>query len=202
MTVSMVGTAGPIIFIGASTGGTEAVKVVLKGLPATMPPILIVQHMPEAFTPTFARRLDSVCAIRVKEAADGERLSPGCAYLAPGHSHLTIARIASGYQCRLAKDSPVNRHRPSVDVLFESAARQVGAAALGILLTGMGKDGALGLLEIRRQGGWTIAQDEASSVVYGMPREAAVIGAVIEVLPLDQIAAHVCRKIGASYSRT
>lgn len=193
-------SSSSVIFIGASTGGTEAVKVVLQGLSLAMPPILIVQHMPEAFTAAFAHRLDSMCPMRVKEAEDGEQLLRGCAYVAPGHSHLTIARAANGYQCRLLKDGPVNRHRPSVDVLFGSAAQQVGGAALGVLLTGMGKDGARGLLEMRNQGGWTIAQDEASSVVYGMPREAAAIGAVMEVLPLNQIAAHVCRKLGALYS--
>lgn len=193
-------SSGAVIFIGASTGGTEAIKVVLQGLSIATPPILVVQHMPEAFTAAFARRLDSMCPMRVKEAQDGEHLAQGCAYVSPGHSHLTIARTANGYQSRLLKDGPVNRHRPSIDVLFQSAAKQVGAAALGVLLTGMGKDGACGLLEMRRRGGWTIAQDEASSVVYGMPREAATIGAVMEVLPLSQIAVHVSRKLGAVHS--
>lgn len=186
------------VCIGASTGGTEAVKAVLQLFPPDMPPVLIVQHMPELFTGTFARRLDSVCAIHVKEAVDGERVCRGTAYIAPGHSHLSVRRSGKELLCVLSPSEPVNRHRPSVDVLFRSAAQVLGAAAVGVLLTGMGKDGAEGLLRMRDAGAWTIAQDEASCVVYGMPREAALIGAVCEVQPLDEIAAHVTRHFGLS----
>lgn len=187
------------ICIGASTGGTEAVKVVLQGLSADVPPVLIVQHMPEMFTGTFAKRLDSVCALRVKEAEDGERICRGTAYIAPGHSHLSLRASGTGYVCALNRGDPVNRHRPSVDVLFRSAARELGAAAVGVLLTGMGKDGADGLLAMRRAGAWTIAQDEASCVVYGMPREAVALGGVNEILPLTEIAGHVMRQTGSTW---
>ncbi|MDQ8021002.1 MAG: chemotaxis response regulator protein-glutamate methylesterase [Moraxellaceae bacterium] len=175
------------IYIGASTGGTEAIKEVLTQLPASMPPILIVQHMPEMFTGSFARRLDSLCRIRVKEAEDGERIQPGTAYLAPGHSHLRLRRTGAGAVCELSRDEPVNRHRPSVDVLFESAARWSGSQALGVILTGMGKDGARGMLAMRQAGAWNIAQDEESCVVWGMPREATLIGAAQEVAALRDI---------------
>lgn len=188
-------SGGRVIFIGASTGGTEAIKQVLLGMPENSPPILIVQHMPEMFTGAFARRLDGLCALRVKEAENGEAVVPGTAYIAPGHSHLLIRRAPpGGFQCELSRADPVNRHRPSVDVLFSSAAALAGAAAVGVLLTGMGKDGARGLLEMRRAGAWTIAQDAGSCVVYGMPREAAMIGAACEVVPLDGIARHVVRQ--------
>lgn len=189
MTMHVVAHPPPrCIFIGASTGGTEAIRDVLQGLPPATPPILIVQHMPESFTAAFARRLDETCAMRVKEAEHGEAVVAGTVFIAPGHSHLGIRRGTSGYCCDLAITAPVNRHRPSVDVLFRSAAACFGGAAIGVLLTGMGKDGAAGLLEMRRAGAWTIAQDQASSVVFGMPREAAQIGAASEVLPLAKIA--------------
>jgi two-component system chemotaxis response regulator CheB len=178
-----------VIAIGASTGGTEAIKEVLIRLPAEMPPIVMVQHMPETFTPSFAARLDSLCALRVLEAQGGERLKPGTAFLAPGHSHLTVRKSAGGYQLELDKSEPVNRHRPSVDTLFGSVAKQIGRDAVGIILTGMGKDGARGLLEMRNAGAWTIGQDQESCVVYGMPREAAQIGAVAEVAPLTDVSA-------------
>lgn len=186
--------AGRIVFIGASTGGTEAIKQVLMGLPADAPPVLVVQHMPEMFTGAFARRLDGLCRVHVKEAEDGEGLLTGTVYIAPGHSHLSIRRGSGGFQCVLSRAEPVNRHRPSVDVLFASAAQQVGAAGLGVLLTGMGKDGARGLLEMRRAGAWTIAQDQQSCVVYGMPREAVLLGGACEVVPLADIAAHILRQ--------
>ncbi|THF61045.1 chemotaxis protein CheB [Pseudothauera rhizosphaerae] len=188
-----------MVFIGASTGGTEAIKAVLLGLPAGMPPIFIVQHMPEMFTVTFARRLDDICALHVKEAEDGERVQDGTVYLAPGHSHLSVQRIAGGgWQCRLARSEPVNRHRPAVDVLFHSAAEQVGAAAVGVLLTGMGKDGARGLLEMRKAGAWTMVQDEESCVVYGMPREAVNLGGACEVVALGDIAGRLQQRLAGA----
>ncbi|QID18272.1 chemotaxis response regulator protein-glutamate methylesterase [Nitrogeniibacter mangrovi] len=180
--------ASRLICLGASTGGTEAIRQVLTRLPAQCPPVLMVQHMPEMFTGSFAKRLDSLCALSVKEAEHGEPVLPGHAYLAPGHSHLLLAKRGGRYVCELSGAEPVNRHRPSVDVLFHSAARLAGRAAVGALLTGMGKDGAQGMLAMREAGSWTVAQDEASCVVYGMPREAARIGAAQEVAPLDEIA--------------
>lgn len=184
------------IFIGASTGGTEAIREVLRGLPETTPAILVVQHMPEMFTPSFARRLDEQCVMRVKEAAHDDLLETGTVYISPGHSHLSVSRSPRGLRCALAATPPVNRHRPSVDVLFRSAV-SLGQSALGVLLTGMGRDGAAGLLEMARAGAWTIAQDEATSVVYGMPREAVRIGAAREVVPLPQIAARICARLAA-----
>lgn len=177
-----------VIAIGASTGGTEAIKEVLVRLPAEIPPVVIVQHMPESFTQSFAKRLDSLCTISVIEAQGGEKLRPGVAYLAPGHSHMILKKVTGGYVTELDQGELVNRHRPAVDVLFRSVAALVGDDATGIILTGMGKDGALGLLEMRQAGAWTIGQDEASSVVYGMPREAANVGAVAEVGSLEGIA--------------
>jgi len=177
-----------VILIGASTGGTEAIREVLTPLPAEMPPILIVQHMPELFTTSFAKRLDSLSRLRVKEAEDGEPIKPGTAYLAPGHSHLSLKRQGGSLVCELSGAQPVNRHRPSVDVLFLSAARMLGPRAFGILLTGMGKDGAQGLLAMRQAGAWTVAQDQDSCVVWGMPREAAMIGGAQEVASLKNIA--------------
>lgn len=186
-----VTTSGKIIFLGASTGGTEAIKEFLQGIPANCPPILVVQHMPENFTASFARRLDSLCAPTVIEAQGNERVTPGTVYIAPGHSHLLIRRSAGGYVTELSKADPVNRHRPSVDVLFDSAAQLVGRMALGVILTGMGKDGAQGMLRMRQAGARTFGQDEASCVVYGMPREAFLVGAVEEQHPLDEMAKRV-----------
>ncbi len=186
-----------ILFIGASTGGTEAIRDVLMGLTPDCPPILMVQHMPEAFTPSFAKRLDSCCPMQVKEAEHGEKIRPGVAYLAPGHSHLWIKKGAAGYVCQLDQSEPVNRHRPSVDVLFQSAAQEIGRRALGVILTGMGKDGARGMLAMREAGAWTIGQDQSSCVVYGMPREAALVGALEEVAPLGDIAGRIMAKLRA-----
>ena len=191
-----VASGGRIIFVGASTGGTEAVKTFLQGIPPDCPPILVVQHMPESFTASFAARLNSLCQPRVIEAQGGESLAAGTVYIAPGHSHLRIKRGASGYVTELLKTPPVNRHRPSVDVLFDSAAELVGRSAIGVILTGMGKDGALGLLRMRTAGARTFGQDEASCVVYGMPREAAMIGAVEEVAALDALARRVLSILG------
>jgi two-component system chemotaxis response regulator CheB len=177
-----------LIVIGASTGGTEAIKEVLTKLPADAPGVLIAQHMPEHFTKSFADRLNSLCRISVKEAEHKERILPGYAYIAPGNSHLLLKRSGAHYIAELNQGSLVNRHRPSVDVLFRSAANVAGANALGIILTGMGKDGVQGLLEMKQAGSYTIAQDEASCVIFGMPKEAIAAGAVREVLPLQSIA--------------
>ena len=179
-----------LIIIGASTGGTEAIKEVLTRLPADVPGILVTQHMPENFTKSFADRLNSLCKIAVKEAEHNERVLPGHAYIAPGHSHLLLKRSGANYMTELNQGPPVNRHRPSVDVLFRSAANVAGANALGIILTGMGKDGAQGLLEMRQAGCHTIAQDEESCIVFGMPKEAINCGGACEVLPLQGIARH------------
>lgn len=179
--------ADKVIAIGASTGGTEAIKEVLCSLPAEMPPIVMVQHMPETFTPSFAQRLNSLSKLTVIEAQGGERLKPGMAYLAPGHSHMRVRKTAGGLMLELSQDEPVNRHRPSVDVLFRSVAAQVRQNALGVILTGMGKDGAQGMLAMRQAGAWNIGQDQSSCVVYGMPREAAEVGALDEVAGLGEI---------------
>ena len=187
---------GKILFIGASTGGTEALKVFLMGMPADSPPILIVQHMPESFTASFARRLDSLCAPRIIEAQGEERLETGTVYIAPGHSHMRVKRGVSGYVTELLQSAPVNRHRPSVDVLFDSAAELVGRQAVAVILTGMGKDGARGMLRMRQAGARTFGQDEASCVVYGMPREAFQIGAVEDQVPLDDMARRVLQNLG------
>ena len=187
-----------LLIIGASTGGTEAIRHVLEPLPSNAPAILITQHMPGGFTRSFAERLDKLCQIRVKEAHDGERVLPGHAYIAPGDQHLKLARSGANYVVRLDSGPPVNRHRPSVDVLFESAAQQAGRNAIGVLLTGMGKDGAAGLLAMRNAGAATVAQDEDSCVVFGMPREAIALGAADEVLPLDAIAPRLLKLVAAS----
>ncbi|WP_444989042.1 protein-glutamate methylesterase/protein-glutamine glutaminase [Halomonas mongoliensis] len=187
-----------LLIIGASTGGTEAIRRVLEPLPANSPAIMIAQHMPGGFTRSFAERLDRLCQIRVKEAEEGERVLPGHAYIAPGDAHLTLARSGANYVARLDQGPPVNRHRPSVDVLFRSAAAQAGRNAVGVLLTGMGKDGAAGLLEMRQAGAPTIAQDEASCVVFGMPREAIALGAASEVLSLEQIAPRLLALVASS----
>ena len=190
-----------LVLIGASTGGTEAIKEVICSMPEQMPAILMVQHMPEMFTSSFAKRLDGLCRLRVKEAEHGERVVPGTAYLAPGHSHLSVRRVAGGYQCELAQSEPVNRHRPAVDVLFHSAASQVGANGVGVILTGMGKDGAQGLLAMRQAGAWTIGQDQESCVVYGMPREAAAIGALDEVGSLREVGQRVLSRLRMTEKR-
>ncbi|MDI5935188.1 chemotaxis response regulator protein-glutamate methylesterase [Halomonas kalidii] len=187
-----------LIIIGASTGGTEAIRRVLEPLPANSPALLITQHMPGGFTRSFAERLDRLCQISVKEAEDGERVLPGHAYIAPGDAHLKLARSGANYVARLDDGPPVNRHRPSVDVLFHSAATQAGRNAIGVLLTGMGKDGAAGLVEMRQAGAPTLAQDEASCVVFGMPREAIALGGAGEVVALDDIAPRLMALVAAS----
>ncbi len=187
-----------LLIIGASTGGTEAIRQVLEPLPASSPGILITQHMPGGFTRSFADRLNRLSQISVKEAEEGERVLPGHAYIAPGDLHLRLARSGANYVVRLDDSPPVNRHRPSVDVLFHSAAQHAGRNAIGVLLTGMGKDGAAGLLEMRNAGAPTIAQDEASCVVFGMPREAIALGGACEVVPLDEIAPRMMTLAAAS----
>lgn len=181
-----------IVALGASTGGVEALLTVLSGFPANCPPTVITQHMPPNFTTSFAVRLDRVCAPSVAEATDGAELRPGHVYIAPGGlRHLEVRRLGERLSCRLSDGDPVTGHRPSVDVLFRSVAAAVGARAVGALLTGMGRDGAQGLLEMRQAGAATIGQDENTCVVFGMPRAAAEIGAVERQLPLHRIAAGV-----------
>ncbi len=187
-----------LLVIGASTGGTEAIREVLAGMPPDCPGILIAQHMPASFTRSFANRLNSVCKITVKEAQDGERVLPGHAYIAPGSAHLLVKRSGTNYVTELSDGPPVNRHRPSVDVLFRSAANYAGPNAMAIILTGMGKDGAVGMLEMKQAGAATIAQDEATCVVFGMPREAIACGAVHEILPLKQIAPRLITLFGSN----
>lgn len=190
-----------LIIVGASTGGTEAIKDFLVQMPSDCPGILITQHMPEGFTRSFARRLDGLCKISVQESAGGERVLPGHAYIAPGHSHLLLVRSGANYVTQLDQGPPVNRHRPSVDVLFNSAAACAGRNAVGVILTGMGKDGALGMLEMKKAGGHNFAQDEASCVVFGMPREAIAVGAVHEVGALNALPGMVLGHLAAHSSR-
>ena len=189
--LSLTESTNKIIAIGASTGGTEALKTVLTQLPATTPGILIVQHMPANFTKSFADRLDSLCQIRVKEAEDGDSLVPGSALLAPGNFHMVMRRSGARYYVNVKTGPLVCHQRPAVDVLFNSVAAYGGANAIGVILTGMGKDGAQGLLKMKQAGAKTIAQDEKSCVVYGMPREAVEVGAVDKVAPLDKISAEI-----------
>jgi len=176
-----------IVAIGSSTGGTEALREVLTVLPADCPAVMVTQHMPPGFTKSFADRLNSLCKMHVKEAEHGERVLPGHVYIAPGGHHLALGRSGANYVVEIDDGPPVNRHRPSVDVMFRSVARHAGRNAIGVILTGMGRDGADAMKELRDAGAYNIGQDEASCVVYGMPREAAAVGAVHEVLPLQKI---------------
>lgn len=187
-----------IVFIGASTGGTEATRELLMGLPADAPAVVITQHMPPGFTRSYAARLDSLCRIRIKEAADGDRILPGHGYIAPGGLHLTVERSGANYLARVRDGDPINRHKPSVEALFESAARVVGPNALGVMLTGMGADGAKAMKAMRDAGSYNICQDEASCVVFGMPREAIAQGAAHEVLPLQRIAPALLERLRAT----
>jgi two-component system chemotaxis response regulator CheB len=184
-------TTERIIAIGASTGGTEAIKDVLIHLPPDTPGIVITQHIPKLFSGAFARRMDSCCQLSVCEAEDGQQVLRGHAYIAPGDMHLSLVRDGARYVCRLDDGPPVNRHKPSVDVLFRSVAQQAGRNAIGVILTGMGKDGALGLKEMRDTGSRTIAQDEATSIVWGMPGEAVAQGGAADVLPLGEICSRI-----------
>ncbi len=191
---SMIKTTEIVIAIGASTGGTEALRVLLEALPVDVAGIVIVQHMPENFTKSFANRLNDLCKISVKEAEDGDSVLRGRALIAPGNKHMLLQRSGARYYVEV-KDGPlVNRHRPAVDVLFRSTARYAGSNALGVIMTGMGDDGAKGLLEMKQSGAYTIAQDEHSCVVFGMPKEAIKLGAADVVLPLDEIPNQIIRR--------
>ncbi|GAO31772.1 protein-glutamate methylesterase/protein-glutamine glutaminase [Geofilum rubicundum] len=183
-----------MIVLGASTGGTEAIRLLLKNLPPRMPGIAIVQHMPEGFTRSFANSLNANSELEVKEAEDGDRLYQGRVLIAPGNCHMLLKRTGKEYSVEIKTGPLVNRHRPSVDVLFRSAARYAGQNATGILLTGMGADGAKGLLELKEAGADTIAQDQATSVVYGMPKEAAKLGAANDILAISEIAPFLVKK--------
>jgi two-component system, chemotaxis family, protein-glutamate methylesterase/glutaminase len=176
-----------LLIIGASTGGTEAIKSFLMQMPSDCPGILITQHMPAGFTKSFANRLDSLCKISVKEAVDGERVLPGHAYIAPGDQHLLLARSGANYMTKLSDAEPVSRHKPSVDVLFDSAAENAGKNAIGVIMTGMGKDGAAGMLHMKQAGAYNYAQNEESCVVYGMPKEAVAHGGVHEIAHLNEL---------------
>jgi two-component system, chemotaxis family, protein-glutamate methylesterase/glutaminase len=189
----MLRTTDRIIAVGASTGGTEAIREFLLGMPHDSPAIVIAQHIPAAFSAPFTRRMDSICAMSVCEPQDGQYIMPGHVYIAPGGKHLLVERDGARYLCRLNDGPPVNRHCPSVDVLFRSVAQKVGPNAVGVILTGMGDDGARGLKEMRDAGAPTIAQDESSSVVWGMPGAAVKLGAVEEILPLGEVARAVMR---------
>jgi two-component system chemotaxis response regulator CheB len=189
----MLRTTDRIIAIGASTGGTEAIRAVLCGLPADCPAIVIAQHIPAAFSGAFTHRMDTVAAMSVCEPADGQYIMPGHVYIAPGGRHLLVERDGTRYRCRLNDGPPVNRHCPSVDVLFRSMAQNVGLNAVGVILTGMGDDGARGLKEMRDAGAQTLAQDEPSSVVWGMPGAAVRLGGAGDVFPLERIAVEIMR---------
>jgi two-component system, chemotaxis family, protein-glutamate methylesterase/glutaminase len=186
--------APKLIAIGASTGGVEALTEVLTSLPAECPPIVITQHMPPVFTASFAARLSGICAFKIKEAADRMPIQHGTAYIAPGGKQLKLHCSGTQIICRVTDEPPVQNHKPSVDVLFNSVAHELGNKALGIILTGMGKDGAEGLMHMRKQGAHTIGQDEASCIVYGMPQAASKLGAVAETLPLSSVAAAIIRR--------
>jgi two-component system chemotaxis response regulator CheB len=187
--LSLLRTTHSVVAIGASTGGTQALQTLLTALPSNSPGIVIVQHMPEHFTRSFADRLDTLCAIEVREARDGDSVAPGKALLAPGNHHMELARSGAEYFVRVTQGPLVSRHRPSVDVLFRSVAKYAGRNAVGVMLTGMGNDGAAGMKEMKDAGAANVCQDEASCVVFGMPKEAIAAGAADHVLPLDRIAA-------------
>ncbi len=190
-----------LIIVGSSTGGTEALKAFLIPMPADAPAVLVAQHMPEAFTKSFADRLNSLSKMTVTEGVHNERVLPGHVYIAPGHSHMLVKRSGSNYVIELNQSAPVNHHRPSVEVLFRSAAQCVGANAIGVMLTGMGRDGAVGMLEMRQAGAYNFAQDEATCVVYGMPRAAVEIGAAHESVPIQEMAQCVLARVMSGGTR-
>jgi len=189
-------TTDKVVVLGASTGGTEALRHLLETLPPNAPGIVVVQHMPEKFTQLFAERLDKLCQVRVKEAEDGDPVQRGHVLIAPGNWHTLLRRTGQRYFVSVIDGPPVTRHRPSVDVLFRSAAVAAGKNAVGVILTGMGDDGAQGMLEMKAAGAYTIAQDRDSSVVFGMPAEAIKLGGAATVLPLNMIAGEVLRRCG------
>lgn len=192
---AMLKTTDTIIAIGASTGGTEALRDILEMLPPNTPPIIITQHMPERFTKHFADRLNQMCQIRVKEAEDGDTVIPGQALIAPGSFHMELRRSGAKYHVVINQDPPVNRHRPSVDVMFRSVAQYAGKNSVGVILTGMGNDGAAGMLEMKQAGAYNISQDEDSCVVFGMPKEAIKAGGVDKILPLGEIPAAMLERV-------
>ncbi len=198
-TTGLAQTTQKLIAIGASTGGTKAIERVIKDLPVQIPGIVIVQHMPPVFTTTFAERLNSVCNLNVVEAKDGDLVQSGRVLIAPGNYHMQVEKSGAKYYVKVRQGPPVNHHRPSVDVLFNSVAKSAGVNAMGIILTGMGGDGANGMLEMKNAGAYTVAQDEATSVVYGMPKEAKRVGAVDVVLPLDAISGAIMKEIKRNY---
>jgi two-component system chemotaxis response regulator CheB len=193
---AMVQTTEKVVVVGASTGGTEALRVFLEALPLDTPGLVIVQHMPEQFTAAFARRLDTLCRVSVKEAENNDTVLRGRALIAPGNRHTLLKRSGARYYVEVREGPLVCRHRPSVDVLFRSASRYAGRNAVGVIMTGMGDDGARGMKEMKEAGGFTMAQDEATSVVYGMPQEAVKLGGVDKILPLEGLAAMVMRVCG------
>jgi len=190
---AMIQTTEKVVAIGASTGGTEALREFLQAMPLDAPGMVIVQHMPEEFTARFAERLDQICRITVKEAAEGDSVIRGRALIAPGNRHLLLKRSGARYYVEIRDGPLVSRHRPSVDVLFRSAARYGGRNVVGVIMTGMGDDGAKGMLEMKQAGAFNIAQDEASCVVFGMPAEAVKLGAVDRILALGQLAPEIVR---------
>lgn len=194
LTVNVLGTE-KIIAIGASTGGTEAIKEFMMQLPSNSPAVVISQHMPAGFTTSYAQRLDSLCKVNVIEAKGGERILPGHAYLAPGNFHLVVERCGSDYRLRLSDSTMVSGHRPSVDVMFNSLAKCAAQNTVAVIMTGMGKDGAAGMYSLHQNGAYTFAQDEESCVVFGMPKEAINLGGVNEVLPLDELATAVVNRL-------
>jgi len=201
MTGAGFSTAERLVAIGASTGGVEALRVVLCDLPADSPPVVVTQHMPAGFTTRFAERLNRLAQVAVQEAADGQRILPGHVYIAPGNRHLEVVGAGANYTCRLNDAAPVSGHRPSVDVLFQSVAESARANAVGVILTGMGKDGAEGLKQMRDGGGATIGQNEATCVIYGMPKAAAALGATETELPIEKIAAAIVERCRDRHAR-
>lgn len=192
-------TTQKLVAIGTSTGGTQALEQIFTALPAVCPGIVVVQHMPEKFTAMFAQRLNSLCQIQVREAVNGDRILPGLALIAPGGKHMQIKKSGAHYQVEVIDGPPVNRHKPSVDVLFRSVAKHAGKNAAGFILTGMGDDGARGLKVMNEAGCYTVAQDEASCVVFGMPKEAIAIQAVDKVIPLNQVASEIVSSVSAAH---